>query len=272
MTIADGVSANAAHFNSALLSRTADQTVTGTKTFSDDQKFSAAISVTRADIASSASIASMASTCGFNKVTGSTATALHGIVAGENGQILVLHNGASADVTLKYESATAGAAAQRIKTPDSLDMILGPSETVELIYDTNQSRWLIKSIGYVPARSIRTSFACGNAQASVSITGLILSSTVMRSAKVKIQTRRVSTGTIERVAYEEFLAIYNTTNGWNLTPLGASLNNTDSPADPAGVTFAINSSTGQFAYTSDSMSGSYDTALSKFTFEWEAFA
>ncbi len=147
MGVSNGQPGNATTFNTAFVDKSSDETVAGAKTFSGSMVLSKAPSMTRGDVASSASIASFDSTQGFKKVTGSTATAVHGIVAGSDGQIIFIYNGCSADVTLKHQSGSAGSAVQRMILPDSTDLIISPSNGAILEYDANQSRWVIVSSG-----------------------------------------------------------------------------------------------------------------------------
>jgi hypothetical protein len=113
-----------------------------------------------------------------------------------------------------------------------------------------------------------TTFACADNQSSAAnITGLLFSSASVRSALIKLQIRRVSTGggATERVQYGHWVATYNTLAAtWTLDSLGAS-------SEDAGVVLSITSG-GQVQYTSDDMTGTYDTAASLFTFSAETRA
>ena len=147
MGVTNGQAANETTFNTAFVDKTSNETVGGNKTLSGSTVFSKAFSTTRGDVASAASITSFDSTEGFKKLTGSTATTIHGIVAGTDGQELCLFNGSTADATLKHQSGSAGAAAQRIILPDAADLSIAANTGVMLKYDGNQSRWVLISGG-----------------------------------------------------------------------------------------------------------------------------
>lgn len=119
---------------------------TGVQTFSGGKSFAAYVAEQRNDIASAASITSLDSTKSFVKLTGSTATTIHGVAAGVDGQIILIYNGSTATATIKHQSGTASAN-DRIITGDALDISVTSNTGTELIYDTNQSRWVLKSSG-----------------------------------------------------------------------------------------------------------------------------
>jgi hypothetical protein len=98
----------------------------------------------RGDTASTASIAQLSSATSFRKLTGSTATTIHGIAAGVDGQIITIHNGSSAVATIKHNSGTA-TAADRFKLAGGLDTTIAVDSSAEFIYDSNQSFWVVKS-------------------------------------------------------------------------------------------------------------------------------
>ena len=119
---------------------------TGVQTFSGGKSFAAYVAEQRNDVASAASITSLDSSKSFVKLTGSTATTIHGVAAGVDGQIILIYNGSTANATIKHQSGTASAN-DRIITGDALDISVTSNTGVELIYDTNQSRWVLKSSG-----------------------------------------------------------------------------------------------------------------------------
>lgn len=116
----------------------------GDKTFNDDTIFQSSISTEREDVASTATITALSSAKSLVKITGSTATEIQGITAGSDGQILTIHNGASALVTIAHEDAGASAA-NRIKLPSGEDLEISSDSSAEFFYDTAQSRWVQKS-------------------------------------------------------------------------------------------------------------------------------
>lgn len=103
--------------------------------------FGGPISPTRTDVASNASITGMASTSSYVYLTGSTATTIHGITAGKDGQILIIVNRTGANMTIANESATETTAANRITTLSGGDFVTTGDGSVMLIYDTVNSRW-----------------------------------------------------------------------------------------------------------------------------------
>jgi len=116
----------------------------GIKTFQDQVVFGKAISIQKADVASTATITALSSTNSFVKLTGATATELQGILAGTTAIRLVVYNASSADLTVKHQNAGA-AAADRIITSDGNDVTVGSSSSVEFLYDVSDSRWRVIS-------------------------------------------------------------------------------------------------------------------------------
>jgi hypothetical protein len=121
------------------------QTLGGVKTWVAGQIMQAYLALQRSDVASTASIASLTSAKSFIKLTGSTATTIHGITAGGDGQIITIHNGSSATATVKHQSGSAGAAGERLKLPASTDITIDADSSAAFIYDTGQSRWVVYS-------------------------------------------------------------------------------------------------------------------------------
>lgn len=110
--------------------------------------------------------------------------------------------------------------------------------------------------------------AIGNTQSGANVTGMVFDHTVLRSVIIDYQIRRVSTaaGAAERVSTGKLIATYNTLNtAWTLTPDVEG-------GDASGVTFDINASTGQVTYTSDTMTGTYDSGNSLITFTTRTFS
>lgn len=96
------------------------------------------------DAASAATITQLTSTKSFVRITGSIVTSVLGVAAGEDGQTVTIHNASSAIVTFKHEDAGA-AANDRMKFVDGADIDVDPDSSIELIYDFDQLRWVIKS-------------------------------------------------------------------------------------------------------------------------------
>lgn len=113
------------------------QLIAGIKTFVNSVAFK------RHDVASTASILAMDSSTSFAKLTGSTATTLHGIdsTSVADGQIIKIFNGSSASLIIKNQSGSASAS-DRIITSSGVDQTVAPNNSAEFIYDTAQSRWV----------------------------------------------------------------------------------------------------------------------------------
>lgn len=111
---------------------------------SNNVTFPAQIRTQKSDVASAATITQLSSAKSFIRITGSTLTDVLGVQAGVDGQIITIHNSCSQIVTFKHEDAGA-VAADRIKLVDASDIEVDPDSSVEFIYDSTQSRWVIKS-------------------------------------------------------------------------------------------------------------------------------
>lgn len=104
----------------------------------------------RSDVASAASLTSTQFTASIvqssvARVTGSTASAIHGMAAGSDAKYVSIYNQSSATATIKNASATEGTAANRILTPSGGDIFLYPGQSAVLGYDSAQSRWVVFS-------------------------------------------------------------------------------------------------------------------------------
>lgn len=103
---------------------------------------SAAVSTARADIASGGTQTALNSSTSFVKLTGSSTTTIQGIVAGRDGQDLLLVNLTGQNVTISHENAGA-TAANRITTMTGADVVSIGNASFWLKYDTGSSRWLL---------------------------------------------------------------------------------------------------------------------------------
>lgn len=110
----------------------------------NDVIFPANIKTPKEDVATAAVISQLDSAKTFYRFTGSTATEVQGILAGDDGQIITIHNSSSAIVTFKHDDAGAVAADRFIFTDDT-DIELDPDSSIEFIYDITQAKWVIKS-------------------------------------------------------------------------------------------------------------------------------
>ena len=100
--------------------------------------------IRHSDVATAATIAALSTTTSFVRLTGSTVTDLQGIASGFDGKVLILANVSSATVTVSHQDAGA-TAADRIISPTGADVSLAANNTMILVYDSVQSRWLIVS-------------------------------------------------------------------------------------------------------------------------------
>lgn len=97
------------------------------------------------------------------------------------------------------------------------------------------------------------SLAIADAQAvAANITGMIASSSY-RCTRIRYTIKRVADSTV--VEHGELVILYNGTTFELYQPWFVG--------SPAGVTFSIDTGTGQVQYTSDDMPGTYDAANSK---------
>lgn len=122
-------------------------TLTNYGIYCEDSKssFGGALCTRKADVASAASITSLDSARTFVKLTGSTATTLHGIAAGKDGQKMTLFNNTGQNLTIKHQSGTA-AAADQITTMTGADVVSTGNCCAEFIYDATDSKWINVSV------------------------------------------------------------------------------------------------------------------------------
>lgn len=107
------------------------------------QLYDGAIGVERRDESSAATLTAMVSTNGFVKLT-ATVTDIQGIVAGRDGQKISIYNATGGNVVLADEDLGA-TAADRLHLPGGTDITLTADQSVQLIYDTGQSRWVVEA-------------------------------------------------------------------------------------------------------------------------------
>lgn len=93
-------------------------------------------------VASASSITGMSAAASIVRLTGSTATTIHGIAAGRAGQLLIIHNPTGANLTIANESGTEGTAANRITTLTGSDVASTTNSAHQFYYDSNSSRWV----------------------------------------------------------------------------------------------------------------------------------
>lgn len=93
------------------------------------------------NVATSATIAAMASSTPVVRLTGSTITDLQGITAGVGEQLLAIYNASSVEVTLKHENVTASAA-NRLSLQQARDVTIKAGGATMLRYDKTLTRWV----------------------------------------------------------------------------------------------------------------------------------
>lgn len=122
---------------------TSAQTFAGKKTLGDGLVLQDSWETPKTDVASAASITAQ-TYYPFIKLTGATATTLKGIAGGLDGLRVTIHNASSADLTISHEDA-GDSAANRFKLPQATNIVVRSDSSAEFIYDSSQSRWVIKS-------------------------------------------------------------------------------------------------------------------------------
>lgn len=138
MSISNGQLGNASNLNAAFVSRATAQALSGGKTFNDY------LATDWLDVATTATITALASTQSAIRMTGSTATEIQGITAGQDGQHILIHNASTAIVTLKHQN-TGASSANRLILPSDSDVQINANASAELIYDLARTKWVVKS-------------------------------------------------------------------------------------------------------------------------------
>lgn len=123
----------------------------------------------RGDTATASTIAALSSSTSVQRLTGSTATVLQGIAAGNAGQSLIVYNVSSAEIEIAHQNSSA-TAANRIINASGVNVALQPNWCAYFIYDDSQSRWITAHtttaqewIAYTPALSAGYGTTSGNA-------------------------------------------------------------------------------------------------------------
>lgn len=94
-------------------------------------------------VASAASIVDLSANTRRVILTGTVATALHGIVI-TGTRIISIHNQTDKNLTIKHQS-TSAAASDRITTPKGTDLNIKAGGVVELYFDATLSTWIINT-------------------------------------------------------------------------------------------------------------------------------
>lgn len=173
---------------SALVNSITDQTLAGIKTWSGNGLFTAKVGIgtgpitpnveldvfgawasRRSDVASASSITQLATATSFVKITGALATTVLGLGSGFDGKRVIVHNGSSGSLTIKHQDAGASAA-DRVITPTAADLVVLTNRSTELVYDSNQSRWVVASSGAGGGSYTTTALQNVGASGSISTT------------------------------------------------------------------------------------------------------
>lgn len=72
---------------------------------------------------------------------------VHGLSASYSGKRIVIYNNTNSTLTIKHDSVTEIVSNNRINTPISEDMTVISGEVAQLIYDGDNQRWLLVSVG-----------------------------------------------------------------------------------------------------------------------------
>lgn len=112
---------------------------------------------------------------------------------------------------------------------------------------------------------IQTSAPIGNNQSGQNVTGLVFNNASIKAAIIDYKIRRVTSTTDRTTMGTGMTAVWNPlAAAWTIT-MGLE------GGDSSGVIFDINASTGQVTYSTDNMSGVYDTVNSKIIFTARTF-
>lgn len=119
------------------------QTFGGIKTFQDGAQVRQ-FSLEKFDVASGGTVTALTSTYSYVKLTGASTTELQGILSTGIATRILIYNDSTGDLTVKHENLGASAS-DRILTTDGSDLTISEDQSVELIYDTSASRWVVIS-------------------------------------------------------------------------------------------------------------------------------
>ncbi len=101
--------------------------------------------------------------------------------------------------------------------------------------------------------------AIANNQSAANVASLLLDNTSIKVAFIEYYVKRIATSTVFEVG--KLVAWYNGTS-WQIQRVWY--------VDNANIDFTIDASSGQVKYTTDNMSGSYDTANSKMNWRYSS--
>lgn len=107
-------------------------------------KMMLSLKLDKLDVASTATIASLSADKAIINITGTLDTVVQGIAATGASGAIVIHNGGTGRITLSNQNASASAN-DRLKLPNSTDIIITSDSSAELFYHTGETRWKVKS-------------------------------------------------------------------------------------------------------------------------------
>lgn len=240
--IVNGNPVNAQYTNTRVVSKQSDNSIAG---YISSAKWFGSREV---DIPSATTINALTTESGFARITGSDVTALNGISGGLDGRPITIYNVSTALMTISNSSGSA-ASSDQILTPNSTALFVYPGRVAQMIYDAAQAKWIVT--GGTATATNEQSSPIANNQTSASVSGLIFPSASVKTSFVNYYVKRIATATVMEVG---LLAAWYDGSTWNV---GKAWYQGD-----AGIDFTITAG-GQVQYTSDNMSGVYDTANSK---------
>lgn len=104
------------------------------------------VALTEGTVASAASITAMANETAVIRLTGTTATTIHGIAANSYNKVLWIINQTGANLTIAHQSGTEGTAANRIITATGASQATTGNGAVMLYYSSALSRWILLNL------------------------------------------------------------------------------------------------------------------------------
>lgn len=241
MPIIDGQPVNANITNAAFMDRQQDTDTIGR--VQSSKWFTTLLN----SVASSATQNALPTASGLIAITGSTAMILNGIANQENGKRFTLYNASSASITVVNGSISA-AAAQRILTPNGLNLSIAPGRSIDFTYEATLTNWVVVGGSALSGAVGSYSTASISNNTTANVTGLLFSAASQFSATVNYNVKRsaaIETGMLT-VSYNG--STWTLSKAWYV--------------GDAGIDFGITA--GQVTYTSDNsnagtMQWSYST-------------
>lgn len=200
----------------------------------------------RSDVASAASLTSSDFTASvvqssLIRLTGSTASDVHGLTSSADAKQIFLYNNTNQTITIKHQSGTESTAANRIITSDGQDLTLSSGKSIQLGYDSAQSRWIVLSTSESSASSSGTKNYIVNGDASAGTAGWTTYTSVLTVTAANVDTGG-NTFTITGHGLPQGRRVQFTTSNTLPSPLAA---NTDYYVlNPTTNTFQVSTTIG----------------------------